>query len=76
MHKADFKIEIFFDISEPWESVIKTNAHRDLVGEILNRWLSTQPENIEDDRQPHSRITYTFIMDLILVSKAVHILSI
>lgn len=64
MHKADITLVIIYDMKERDKCVIKTNAKREAVGDILEAWLQGQIGKGEDSRQVKKLDIYHITIDL------------
>lgn len=64
MPKADVVLEITFDINDSGKTVIKTNAKKEAVEEILEAWLSYQMGKGEDKSKPNIQDTYKIKIQL------------
>jgi hypothetical protein len=59
MSRADITLDITFDINEPEKSIIKTNAKREVVLEILEDWLYCQMGQGKDNSKPIKKDFYS-----------------
>ena len=64
MPKADVALEITFNINEPDKTVIKTNAKKEAVEEILEAWLSCQMGQGKDESKPNKKDEYKIKIQL------------
>ena len=64
MSKADIIMEINFNIKEPSKTVIKTNARREAVSEILEAWIFSQIGQGKDSRESNKKNEYTIVIKL------------
>ncbi len=64
MHKADITLAITYNMKERDKCVIKTNAKRERIGNILEAWLQGQIGQGEDSRQARNKYIYNIIIDL------------
>lgn len=64
MFNADMVIEIAFDINNPNKTVIKTNAKKEAIEEILEAWLSCQIGQGKDESEPKKQDTYKIKIQL------------
>ena len=55
MIRPDVLIEIHFDMNQPEKTVIKTNAKKEALGEILATWLQNQISLGKDDSKPNMK---------------------
>ncbi len=64
MPKADITVEIIYNVSEPEKTVIKTNAKKEALAEILERWISAQMFRGGDDSLPNRKSEYRVVIHL------------
>lgn len=64
MHKADITLAITYHIKEQDKCVIKTNAQKEAIGEILEAWLQDQIGQGKDSRKAYERDVYQITIDL------------
>ncbi|MFC1721117.1 hypothetical protein ACFLY0_00350 [Patescibacteria group bacterium] len=64
MDKADISIEIIFDINHPEKTLIKTNAKKEALEEILEAWLYCQTGQGADESEPDERDVYNIQIQL------------
>jgi len=64
MSKADVVLEICCDINNPEKTVIKTNAKKEALREILEAWLSCQIGQGKDESEPNRHDTYKIKIQL------------
>ncbi len=58
MPKVDVVLEISFNLQEPSKSVIKTNAKKGVVSEILEAWILNQVGSGQDNSMPSQKQEY------------------
>ncbi len=56
--RADIVVEIHYDLKKPEQTIIKTNARKEALEEILEAWLLDQVGRGQDGRQPARRDVY------------------
>ncbi|MBI2058124.1 MAG: hypothetical protein HYT63_04080 [Candidatus Yanofskybacteria bacterium] len=59
--KAGVVLKINFNLNKPDKTVIKTNAKREAISEILEAWLLGQVGQGEDDRMPNIKDEYEIV---------------
>ncbi len=64
MASADIVLEIAFDITNPTETVIRTNAKREALEGILESWLSCQLGQGTDRRKAEQKDLYAIKIQL------------
>ncbi|OGN02310.1 MAG: hypothetical protein A2655_03795 [Candidatus Yanofskybacteria bacterium RIFCSPHIGHO2_01_FULL_43_42] len=64
MPKADIVLKINFNLNRPDKTVIKTNAKREAISEILGAWLSCQIGQGKDNREPNRKDEYEIVIKL------------
>ncbi len=64
MPKADIVLKLNFNLSKPDKTVVKTNAKKEAVSEILEAWLSCQIGQGEDSREPNKKDKYEIVIKL------------
>ena len=61
---ADVVLKINFNLNEPDKTVIKTNARKEAISEILEAWLSCQVGQGKDSREPNRKDEYEIVIKL------------
>ncbi len=56
--KADIILEIAFNLNEPKKTIIKTNAKKEALEEILETWISCQMGKGADTSKPAQKDVY------------------
>ena len=64
MPAASVTLEITFNMEDLNKTVIKTNAKREDISEILEAWLSTQVGQGRDESEANERDEYNIRIDL------------
>jgi len=64
MNKADIAIEIILDSENPKQTVIKTNARKKGIVEILESWLLLQQGQGKDNHKPNTEDIYKIRIEL------------
>ena len=62
--KADIIVELTYDIKNPENRVIRTNAKKRAISEILEGWLSCQLGKGKDNRDPEQKPVYKIVIKL------------
>lgn len=75
MSKVDILIQINFNMENPEETLIRTNAKREGVEEILATFVQDQAGQGEDKRKPNERDEYKIEIGLDLSYDTFHITS-
>ena len=64
MAHADVTLQIDYDFHDPEKSIIRTNAKREAVEEILGEWLRAQMGRGADESRPKKKDKYCIVIGL------------
>lgn len=64
MSKTDIIVKIKYNLKEPDETIIETNANEEAVSEILETWLSGQINRGKDDSQCNEKDEFEVVIRL------------
>ena len=64
MFKADIVLQITFDFKKPDKTIIRTNAKKEAVEEILEAWLSCQIGQGKDESKHNEKDEYKIEIQL------------
>lgn len=68
MAKADITLEITFNPDKTDKTIIKTNANKEGLREVLEAWLSCEAGQGEDDSEPNEKSEYKITIQIDLDS--------
>lgn len=60
----DITLDIFYDVNHPEKTVIRTNAKKEALEEILEAWLQDQMGRGKDESPPEQRDLYRIMIGL------------